>query len=510
MVKKLSLHYRKEGLLMEFQRASGTLLHPTSFPGKYGIGDLGKEAYNFVDFLAKAKQKLWQILPLNYPGSGNSPYNPISAFAENPLLISLEKLKSEGYLYEKDLLNLPKFNNEKVEFEKVTEFKGKILKKAFIKFQIKKSQKDEENFEKFCTKNRYWLEDFALFTSLRDYFKKINFNKWDKQILLRKKNAIEKWQNRLADEISFHKFVQYKFAQQWMELKSYANNKGIRIIGDIPIYVSSDSADFWTHRDLFLTDANGNPTVVAGTPPDCFSETGQLWGNPIYNWEKMEIDGYDWWQKRIKHLLTMVDYVRIDHFVGFVRYWAVPAGENTAINGRWQKGPGEKFFSVIETTLGKLPIIAEDLGVITPEVIKMKEKFGFPGMKILQFSFGENDIPPHKYEKNSVVYTGTHDNDTTLGWFKYIKKFEKKICERVKNYLHTNKRDICFDMTKLALSTPSKWAIIPLQDILCLDSDARMNIPGTSTGNWEWRYKKEMLTDEIAEKLAEITARFNR
>ena len=495
---------------MKIQRASGILLHPTSLPGKYSIGDFGEEAYNFVDFLTKARQKLWQILPLNYPGSGNSPYNPISAFAGNPLLISLEKLKDDGYLYEKDLSNLSEFNAQKVEFEKVIKFKSKILKKAFINFQVRKSKKDKENFEKFCTENRYWLEDFALFASLRDYFRKITFNKWDKEILLRKKNAIEKWRNKLSDEIAFHKFIQFKFTCQWAELKLYANNKGIRIIGDIPIYVSSDSADFWTHRDLFLIDENGNPTVVAGTPPDCFSETGQLWGNPIYNWEKMEQDEYDWWQRRIKYLFTMVDYARIDHFIGFVRYWAVPYGEKTAINGNWRKGPGEKFFSVIETSLGKLPIIAEDLGVITPEVIKLKEKFGFPGMKILQFSSGENDMPPTKYKKNSVVYTGTHDNDTTLGWFRYIERYEKRIYKKVIDYVNDDGRNICWEMIKLAFSTPSKWAIIPLQDLLCLDSDARMNTPGTAVGNWEWRYKKEMLTDEITEKLAELTDVTNR
>ncbi len=495
---------------MKIQRASGVLLHPTSLPGKYGIGELGEEAYNFVDFLSKSKQKLWQILPLNYPGYGNSPYNPISAFAGNPLLINLEKLISEHYLSAKDLSNFPQFNDQKVEFEKVIEFKSNLLKKAFANFKTSKSQKHTIKFEEFCSENSYWLDDLALFTALRDYYNKVSWNRWDKGIILRKRDAIDRWRNRLAEEISFHKFVQYKFYQQWSELKYYAESKEIKIIGDIPIYVSFDSADVWIHRDLFFLDEVGNPTVVAGAPPDYFTETGQLWGNPTYNWEKMEENDYDWWQKRIKHLFTMVDYARIDHFIGFVRYWAVPYGEKTAINGKWRKGPGEEFFSIMKKKIGELPIIVEDLGVVTPDVIELKNKFGFPGLRLLQFSFRENDTPPHKFEENCVAYTGIHDQDTILGWFKHIKKYEKKIYKNVIDYLNYDGRNICWEMIKLAYSTPSKWAIIPLQDLLCVDSDARMNTPGTAEGNWGWRYKKEMLTSEIAGKLAEITARFNR
>ena len=498
---------------MIFKKASGVLLHPTSLPGKYGIGDFGKEAYNFVDLLAQANQKLWQVLPLNFTGFGNSPYNPLSAFAGNPLLISLEKLKAEGYLSDADISdsNLPEFKTNKVEFEKVMKSKNSILKLAFSQFKIEKSQDEKIRFAKFCKKNRYWLGGFALFAALRNYYNKISWNKWDKEIVLRKKNAIEKWKNKLANKISFHKFVQYKFAQQWLELKSYANNKNIKIIGDIPIFVSYDSSDVWENQDLFFLDKNGVPTIIAGVPPDYFSKTGQLWGNPLYNWERMLKDDFKWWQKRLTHILSLVDYIRIDHFGGFVRYWAVPAKEKTALNGKWERGPGEKFFYLMEKSLGKLPIIAEDLGeVVNYEVNALKEKFGFPGMKILQFAFGEDDKPPHKYEVNNVVYTGTHDNDTILGWFKYLKNCEKKIYRRVKKYLNFDRQDICWDMIKLAFSTPSHWAIIPLQDILCLNSNARMNLPGTTEGNWEWRYKEDMLTPDIAEKLAKLTTKTKR
>ncbi len=495
---------------MKFKRSSGILLHPTSLPGKFGVGNIGEEAKKFIDFMVEAKQKIWQFLPLNYPGYGNSPYNPISAFANNPILIDLEKLVQKGLIEEMDLNNPPEFKKNKVEFQKVIRFKTKILKKAFHNFNTNKKSKEEKYYKEFCLQNKYWLDDFSLFAALREYHQGKLWNKWDEQIRLRKPDAIKKWKERLSAQIEYHKFIQYLFADQWQELKQYAIEKKIEFMGDIPIYVALDSADAWANQELFKLDKNGNPLVVAGVPPDYFSRTGQLWGNPIYNWDKMQKGNFLWWKQRIMNSLAYVDYIRIDHFIGLVRNWQVPYEEKTAENGKWINAPGEALLTSLKKNYGNLPIIAEDLGKVTDEVIALRKKFEFPGMEPLQFAFYGNHIPPNEFLRNKVVYTGTHDNDTTLGWFKFLRRNDKKIYNKVKKYLNTDEENICWDMIELAYSTSSIWAITTMQDIFCLDSEARMNTPATVEGNWEWRFSDKMLETNFAKRLATLAEKYER
>ncbi|MEW6064648.1 MAG: 4-alpha-glucanotransferase [Bacillota bacterium] len=490
---------------MTIKRQSGILLHPTSLPSPYGIGDLGKEAFEFVDFLTRSRQKLWQVLPLNPAGYGESPFQSFSAFAGNPLLISIDRLVEQGLLTPQDIHPLPSFSEDRVEFARVRAYKEDLLRKAFTAFQNRLKAPEYQDF----VAGAHWLGDYALFMALKQYFGGLPWNHWDASIALRQEQAMENFRQLLKQEIEYHFFLQFTFFRQWMALKRYANDRGIKIIGDLPIFVSYDSSDAWANPHLFELDELGNPAKVAGVPPDYFSETGQLWGNPHYRWAAMEKDDYKWWRERFKGLLETVDIIRIDHFRGFEAYWEIPAGETTAINGRWVKGPGEKFFSIMIRYLGQIPVIAEDLGIITPEVVKLKNRFDFPGMKILQFNLHKNEkekFLPHHYEPNSVVYTGTHDNDTTIGWYKKLLPGD---VEFLAEYLDLEPameaEEICWRLIEVAFRCQSNTAIIPLQDVLCLDSEARMNYPGTVGGNWEWRFRQGVLTPEIEEKLAALT-----
>jgi len=500
---------------MQFNRASGVLLHITSLSSGYGIGDFGKEAYSFVDFLKRANQKLWQILPLNPPGHGGSPYNCFSAFAGNASLISIEKLIQEGLLKTEEVINVPGFTETKIEFPKVIKFKNELFLKAFNRFD---ESAEGNEYTQFKKENEYWLSDFCLYMTLKEHFDDKVWNRWDKDIAFREKQAIERYQNKLTDEIRYQEFLQYIFSKQWSELKNYANHNGIKIIGDLPIFVAHDSSDVWVHPELFDLDDKGNPRKVAGVPQDYFSKTGQLWGNPHYNWKRMKEDHFLWWRKRFEKLLGQVNITRIDHFRGFEAYWEVDASEKTAERGRWVKAPGYELFSAVKQYLGELPIIVEDLGFITPEVSKMKKKFGFPGMKILQFSFDEKNtikLGVDDYEKHCVVYTGTHDNDTLLAWYRGLRQSKNtrvlKILE--KYYGITNgmsEEKVCWALIEAVYKSKANFVIVPLQDILCLDNQARMNYPGTVGGNWLWRYKKGDITEEMQEKLAILSQKYHR
>jgi 4-alpha-glucanotransferase len=488
---------------LQLDRASGVLLHPTSLPAKYGIGEIGAEARKFINFLAKGGFKLWQILPLNPVGYGESPYQSFSAFAGNPLLISLEDLRREGLLSRKDLADAPFFPKDKVDYPLCREFKSKVLRQAYLTFQTKGLKSSD--FQEFKERNSFWLADYALFMALKERFDNVPWNHWDKSIALREPLAIKFWEEKLADEVNYHLFLQYKFFSQWQDLKKYAGKKGIRIIGDLPLYVSYDSSDAWVYSHLFELDETGNPLKVGGVPPDYFSSTGQLWGNPLYKWEEMAKDDYLWWRERIKVLLELVDVIRLDHFRGFEAYWEVPASEKTAVNGRWVKGPGEKFFSVITEYLGDLPLMAEDLGFITPEVVALKEKLGFPGMKVLQFIDREPFPAPLTDVGNWVYYTGTHDNDTLLGWY------EKTILAQLASENREKWREnICWELIELVYQSKAQWVIIPLQDLLELDSNARMNTPGTVGGNWDWRFQKGDLTRKMAKKALDLQNKYAR
>jgi 4-alpha-glucanotransferase len=501
---------------MQFNRASGVLLHLTSLPSRYGIGDLGKEAYNFIDFLKKANQKLWQILPLNPPDYEGSPYKCLSAFAGNTLLISIDKLIEDGLLKVEEATNVPNFPETKIGFPEVIKFKNELFLKAFNRFD---ELAEGDRYTQFKEENEYWLSDFCFYMALKEHFDNKAWNHWDKDIAFREKQAIERYQSKLADKIRYQKFLQYIFSKQWSELKNYVNYNGIKIIGDLPIFVAHDSSDAWVYPELFELDDQGNPQKVAGVPPDYFSKTGQLWGNPHFKWKRMQEDNFLWWRKRFEKLVEQLDIIRIDHFRGFEAYWEIDASEKTAVKGKWVKAPGYKFFSAVKHHLGDVPIIVEDLGFITPEVNKMKRKFGFPGMEILQFSFGKKTPMKSRsdgYEKHCVVYTGTHDNDTLLAWYRGLKQSKNtrvlKILE--KDYGINNgisEKKVCWALIDVAYKTKANFVIVPLQDILCLDNQARMNYPGTVGGNnWLWRYKKEDTTEGMEEKLAILTQKYNR
>lgn len=526
------------------KRKSGILLHITSLPSKYGIGDFGKSSFEFIDFLKKANQKIWQILPLGQTSFGDSPYQSFSTFAGNPLLISIDSLIKDNLISEKDLGEIPNFSETNVEYGKVIDYKYSIYRKAFAKFKTLKDKKIVSNYNSFCKKNQDWLDDYCLFVALKNHFiaerkntfetleykayKKLTeknlsedsindcfygatWNSWPDDIAKRKKVAIEKWTRKLKNEISFYKFLQYKFQEQWQKVKSYAKENEIEIIGDIPIFVAADSADTWGNPSLFKIDENGFPTEVAGVPPDYFSKTGQLWGNPLYDWEYHKKTNYEWWTKRISHMLSLVNTIRIDHFRAFDSYWSIPYGSKTAVTGKWKKGPGIEFFKTIEKTLPNLPIIAEDLGDLNEEVLKLRDDLGFPGMKILQFAFdstAENDYLPHNYQgTNFIVYTGTHDNDTTIGWYASASETTK---DYVRRLLNISGQDISWDLIRCAFASVANIAVIPIQDILCQSSEARMNTPGVSSGNWQFRFKDGLLTDEKASALAYFSKIYNR
>lgn len=493
-------------------REGGILLHPTSLPSPYGIGDLGKEAYSFVEFIKKCKLNLWQILPFGPIGFGNSPYQSYSAFAGNPLLISIDLLAEEGLL-PKDILTdySSDLNIDKVDYYRVTNLKECLFRMSFDKF--KDLQKPKDYFI-FIKENSFWLNDFALFMAVKDYFNGAVWNRWDKSIAFREQTAIERFTALLSEEINYHIFIQYKFFSQWKSLRNHANALGVKIFGDLPIFVSHDSSDVWSNPQLFDLDIGGNPLHVAGVPPDYFSETGQYWGNPLYNWNIMKQDNYHWWQERFKILLNSVDIIRIDHFRGFESYWQISAHEKTAVNGKWVNGPGEDFFASIEMQLGKLPIVAEDLGFITSHVHKLRRKFHYPGMKILHFAFegGQVEINKALRSHNMAVYTGTHDNDTTVGWYKQCLITKPPVVKYLREYFNlsssTSEYDICWKLIELAFISKGKYAIIPLQDALTLDSSARMNYPGTIGDNWTWRFRKDHIDDIMINRLISLSEKY--
>ena len=488
------------------RRRSGVLLHPTSLPSRFGIGDLGPAAYAFLDYLASARQTLWQVLPLGPTGFGDSPYSSPSAFAGNPLLIALDPLFADGFLREDDLADLQGLSADHVDFPRLVPLKRAALEQSF--------QNGRERLEgavhEFRERHREWLEDYALFAALKDEHE-CAWVDWPAELRAREPEALGQAKERLADRVAFHEFCQYVFFQQWAALRARASELGIGIVGDIPVFVAHDSADVWAHQHLFKLDEGGHPRVVAGVPPDYFSATGQLWGNPLYDWDAMAQDGFAWWVARFRHLLEEVDVVRIDHFRGFEAAWEVPAGETTAVNGQWVRGPGEAVFLAIRDRLGQAPVIAEDLGLITDEVRALLRATGFPGMKVLQFAFGgeaDNPYLPHNYpDPNCVVYTGTHDNDTTRGWFSAISDDERR---RVQRYVGAGSGRISEDLMRLALASTARIAIVPIQDVLDLGSEARFNTPGAAEGNWAWRVRADQLDPARAECLADLTALYGR
>lgn len=501
---------------MSFNRSAGILLHPTSLPSRYGIGDLGSSAYQFVDFLVAGRLSLWQMLPLGPTGYGDSPYQSFSAFAGNPLLISPDRLVADGFLPAKAIEKVPDFPTGQVDFGPVIDYKRDLLRAAHDYFQENATPAQRDAYNRFCLNTSYWLDDYALFMALKEHHKDQDggvWNTWPRPIAKRQVKAMKQWTRDLANDIESHKFQQFLFYKQWLELKSYANKQGIKIIGDIPIFVAYDSADVWSHPELFHLSKDGSPSVVAGVPPDYFSATGQRWGNPLYNWEKIAAENYDWWVKRIHMNLVQADIVRIDHFRGFEAYWEIPATEPTAVIGRWVKGPDAAFFEAIQAKLGELPIIAEDLGVITPEVEELRDRFAFPGMRILQFAFGgerNSSFLPYNYIKNTVVYTGTHDNETTLGWYLNATEDER---DHVRRYTVSSGRDIVWDLIRLAYASVADIAVIPMQDVFVLGNEARMNFPGKEGGWWRWRYTREMFSARasgIALGLAELAYLYGR
>ena len=487
---------------MEYKRTAGILLHPNSLPGKFGIGELGSEAINFVNFLHNSGQKLWQVFPLGPTGYGDSPYQSFSTFAGNPYLISLEKLHEENLLSEEELNMMPNSDPHKIDFGSIYENKLKVLRVAYE--NMKKSGKsilDECN--NFCDANKDWLEDYALFMAVKNYHNGVHWKDWDNEIAFRKNDAVSKWKTMLLDEVGFQKFMQFKFSVHWNIVREYANEKGIQIIGDLPIFVAYDSSDVWANKSLFTVDEKGNQETVAGVPPDYFSKTGQLWGNPLYRWDEMEKDNFAWWQLRLKKMYEVVDIVRIDHFRGLEAFWEVPGNAETAIDGKWVKAPGMKLFETFKKVFGDVKILAEDLGVITPEVEELRDTFNLPGMKILQFAFGENgdkNFLPENHIKNCCVYTGSHDNDTTKGFFDAERKNNTGVFEATQKYLNYYGNDICTALINEAYKSVADLVIIPMQDILNLGTDARMNFPGKLGGNWVWRFSWDQIPSELSER----------
>jgi 4-alpha-glucanotransferase len=491
-------------------RSSGILLHPTSLPGSFGIGDFGGEARAFVDFLAAAGQSLWQVLPLGPTGYGNSPYQSLSAFAGNTLLIDLRQFVADDLLAAAEL-SAPSPSAERVEFEEARQFKEQLLVKAFTAFRKESAPELRAEFEQFCEVSAWWLDDYALFRALKDEHDGRAWSDWDRELAKRQPAALEKARARLRDQITAQQFFQFYFFRQWTALRHYCHERGIRIIGDLPIFVAHDSADVWAHPENFKLDDRGNPTVVAGVPPDYFSETGQLWGNPLYDWNRLRAGGFKWWIDRARFAFSQFDLMRIDHFRGFVACWEIPAGEPTAQNGQWVPAPGRELFAAVAGALGQLPIIAENLGVITPEVENLRTEFGFPGMRVLQFAFGSdaaNVHLPHNYTGDVTVYTGTHDNDTTLGWFNELGETEER--EFCLKYLDSDGREVDWDFIRAAQASVADAAIIPLQDVLGLGNEARMNLPASQTGNWAWRFRAELLTDAVANRLKQLTILYGR
>ena len=491
-------------------RASGILLHPTSLPGAFGAGDFGADAYKFVDWLANAGQTYWQVLPLGEIGPGNSPYMSRSAFAGNVLLIDLAELASHGWLSRQDMVPDPGFRAGQVDFSLVQLFRMERLRRAAVNFFADHSDEMRKIYDEYCAAESRWLNDYALFMTISERNHWHAWNLWSKALAQRDPRSLRDIEASCADEVGFWKFCQWRFAHQWSQLKRYANERGIRIIGDVPIFVAYQSADVWSHQELFELDEHGHPTVVAGVPPDYFSKTGQLWGNPLYRWDAHQESDYAWWIARLRHAVQQSDLVRVDHFRGFAAYWEIPVDAPDAITGEWVPGPGEKLFEAFETALPHLPIIAEDLGVITPDVESLRDKFNLPGMRVLQFAFGEgegNHFLPHNYIANTIAYTGTHDNDTTIGWWNntphHVKTFARQ-------YLGSGGEPINWAMMRALSRSVANTVVFPLQDVLDLSSEHRMNLPGQPTGNWEWRFSWSQLQPERTQALAKMSAENGR
>ncbi len=505
---------------MRLARSSGILLHPTSLPGRFGIGDLGPEAYRFVDFLAGAEQAFWQIMPLGPSGLGDSPYSSHSAFAGNPSLISPEDLVAAGLLAESDLSDAPVFPEERVDYGKVIGYKRRLLEKAFRAFvaRLGSDAAHRRAYADALAPASSWLDDYALFSALHDEHGGAGWQSWGASLARREPRAMEAARLALRERVEAHRFFQYLFADQWQRLKVYANRRGVRIIGDIPIFVAHNSADVWARPDLFQLDAHGSPTVVSGVPPDAFSATGQLWGNPLYDWTRMRADGFRWWIDRVRRALGLVDVVRLDHFRGFAACWEVAASETTAAHGRWVPSPGLELFRAVEAALGDLPIIAEDLGTITPDVHRLRDALELPGMRVLQFAFSGDSHDthlPHEYPRNCVAYTGTHDNDTVVGWFAARSAADATPSERRERlaclrYLGSDGSEINWDFIRAVAMSVADVAVVPLQDVLGLGSEARMNTPAQPEGNWAWRVRADALTDAVRERVRETAILYGR
>ncbi len=498
---------------MGSERRSGILLHPTSLPSSYGIGDFGPSAYDFIDFLADSGQKLWQMLPLGPTGYGDSPYQTLSAFGGNAALISPELLIQEKLL-DRETVTIKKFDLLRVDYSAVKPYKIDLLKLAYKNFKQDPTHPLQENFGQFCRREAAWLEDFVLFFALKIHHEERPWTEWPKALRNREAKALADYKEKLQGELQWYRFIQFLFFDQFEKLHTYARIKGITLIGDLPIFVAHDSSDVWSHPEWFLLDKEGNPTVVAGVPPDYFSETGQRWGNPLYDWKQLKKENYGFWIDRFSHTARMFDLVRIDHFRGFADYWEIPADEETAINGVWRKGPGIDLFKAIESALGcDLPIIAEDLGIITKEVVELLETLGFPGMAVLQFGFQSmlssdpSAFLPHNLKKNQVVYTGTHDNTTVVAWWK---EQSGEVQDFTRHYLNTDANLIYRDMIRAALGTVCDTALFPMQDLLGLGEEANMNKPGTTEGNWQWRMKDDALNRALAEDLLMMTQLYGR
>jgi len=510
---------------MKFARASGILLHPTSLPGPYGIGEIGPEAYGFADFLHSAGMKIWHVLPLNPTCYGDSPYQSFSAFAGNPLLISTDALIDEGVLSRDDLKLLPEFPPSYVDFGAVIANKMLLLRRAAASFFSSASPPHQRGYETFCNAQATWLEDFALFMAAKDAHDLVMWTEWDPPLAQRNTTAVKRWREKLADSIAAHKYWQFIFFRQWHSLKAYCHERGIRIMGDLPIYVAHDSADVWSHPDLFCLDKSGRPEKVAGVPPDYFSATGQLWGNPIYRWDLMEQRGYSWWIERFRAALDMCDMLRVDHFRGFEAYWEIPGGDKTAQNGKWVKGPGAELFRVVRQALGELPIVAENLGVITPALEAIRHEFGFPGMAILQFAFSTDPqaptFRPHNYVHNQVAYTGGHDNDTMFGWWRSgaadstrsQADVDKEYGDAM-NYFGVTReqmdREVNWIFIRHVMMSVADLALFPMQDVLGVGTEGRMNVPNTLGRNWKWRMTAEQFASADAARLKQFAGTYER
>ncbi|WP_299576906.1 4-alpha-glucanotransferase [uncultured Sunxiuqinia sp.] len=490
-------------------RSSGILVHISSLPGKYGIGSMGADAFAFVDFLKETGQKWWQILPLGPTGYGNSPYQSYSVFAGSELLISLGKLVEEELLSESDLADLTRLPSEKVDYDRLAPHKRRLLKKAYECFE---GQFDyfKEAYYQFLGEHSWWLDDYALFQALKEQNTELLWNEWKLPYKKRDVHALDKAHLTYVESINFHRFVQFIFFKQWFELKDYANESGIQLFGDLPLYVALDSSDVWANQDLFLLDEEGRPTHVGGVPPDYFSETGQLWGCPVFDWSRLAERNYDWWMARMHFCLKMFDRVRIDHFRGLESFWSVPAGETTAIHGEWCPAKGYEMLKLLKSQIGDFPVVAEDLGVITQEVEALRDEFKLPGMKVLQFGFASdaaNEHLPHNYGRNFVVYTGTHDNDTTLGWLNSATSVERR---NIRRYFKRGRRRALDAILEATWGSVAELAMMPMQDLLQLDTKGRMNVPGVAAGNWEWRFEWKQIRPARRRFLKQITEKYNR